>query len=977
MKILVVSAADATNLSIQNVLIEFLHRGHQVEVFFQMGDEKTLRPFKSLGVPLRPIKELTDEAIKSFDIAFCGTDAIQRLLFADIYVFSYNFIFNGWTSGGADFMFTISDDRRVRHEEDCATMAVGVPKNDTPKTAIAKKQFLYIDAGHIPFGLKGKEEVAHTLLEVCRAFPDYNLVVKPRWLLTDTNQTHPNGIHIYQVLERLTEGVLPDNLILLNEHLDEQLLIDESIAVITTSNSCWLDAALRGKGCIVIGNLDHEDKFDIRINVSLKRELNRVREAGCLVDYQQVVKYLPEGIYCKEDYLNSFVPCREGVSKYIVDVVEYIFDTFLRHGKYPKIQKYHYASYRTEIVEDKNINIDFLKYKRMKNSVIAVSRIFDSIDADIDYEEYYTLLDSTYQTFPLDADGHRNLHKQMKDKNNEIRIKERRKLMNDAINQSFLLQALYDSKQYMELLNMEKSNVLCVGAYHYYLAMMFYDEKFFKKSLMHFYEYLQEAHQKTYAQYLCENGPMMRTCFIRIATMYDGSNLAVEKYALIYDILHERKMETLIPYRERKKFYKYAEIAAKQLYEDGQFELASRCALHCMRESGTFNEERRQVGALQQENNRLLTCISYKIGRCITFLPRKVRYIVKSLKNGNLKTDFKEKGKTIFKIQNIFHEKVMAGYKIYEDFIIRYGSNAYILLTGAGTGDAYIFGRMFDAYAKRKYQSKIPVLEVYGNTSREIAKLFDIEKILICTLEEVHALYNLFMFISQDIVHIDTMHYQIFYRHTAILGYVEGLHDFNLFTEAGAYLNVNLDNELAFPKFNYNEAIMQNLFESAGLIYGKTVVLAPYAKSVKAFSMLVWESIADALLKEGFCVCTNSIGEMEPAIKGTKPIFVPYDQAVPFLEKAGAVIGLRSGFMDVVSSAKCLKISIVGKENWTRTKIAHISEVFNLRNMYRVSKQYDLIYTPDEMDELIEKIINLVSDELDQNNAVPVQCVGK
>ena len=49
----------------------------------------------------------------------------------------------------------------MRYYEDCATMPIGVPKNDTVITESSKKQFLYIDAGHFPFGEKGKQQVAN------------------------------------------------------------------------------------------------------------------------------------------------------------------------------------------------------------------------------------------------------------------------------------------------------------------------------------------------------------------------------------------------------------------------------------------------------------------------------------------------------------------------------------------------------------------------------------------------------------------------------------------------------------------------------------------------------------------------------------------------------------------------------------------------------------------------------------------------
>ena len=188
MNILVVSALDAMNLAIENPIKEFISRGHNVEIFAMDMANGTIRMFLNLGVPIHSVGELNEEKIRHFDVAFCCEDAVRYLRYYDIYIFSYNPIQATCNGTGADFMFTIARDRKILWTEDCASMPLGDAKNDIPLNPSAlQKQFLYIDAGHNPFGIDAKRQVADMLLDICKTYPDYNLVVKPRWLRSQAN----------------------------------------------------------------------------------------------------------------------------------------------------------------------------------------------------------------------------------------------------------------------------------------------------------------------------------------------------------------------------------------------------------------------------------------------------------------------------------------------------------------------------------------------------------------------------------------------------------------------------------------------------------------------------------------------------------------------------------------------------------------------------------------------------------------------
>jgi hypothetical protein len=93
------------------------------------------------------------------------------------------------------------------------------------------------------------------------------------------------------------------------------------------------------------------------------------------------------------------------------------------------------------------------------------------------------------------------------------------------------------------------------------------------------------------------------------------------------------------------------------------------------------------------------------------------------------------------------------------------------------------------------------------------------------------------------------------------------------------------------------------------LIKGKTVILAPHAKSVVQPPLSFWERIASTWLNRGYLVYT-SINEGEQPISGTNPLTLPLSEMVSAAEYAGIFIGLRSGLCDVLHTANCRKILV-------------------------------------------------------------------
>ena len=114
--------------------------------------------------------------------------------------------------------------------------------------------------------------------------------------------------------------------------------------------------------------------------------------------------------------------------------------------------------------------------------------------------------------------------------------------------------------------------------------------------------------------------------------------------------------------------------------------------------------------------------------------------------------------------------------------------------------------------------------------------------------------------------------------------------------------------KLSFPEIHCpedNSAFMIRL----GMKKNRTVILSPYANTVGELPLIFWVKLAEDLVREGFSVFTNTVGEQKP-IKGTAKLDIPLNESGTYLEYAGYFVALRNGLCDIVGQAKCSQIII-------------------------------------------------------------------
>ena len=94
-----------------------------------------------------------------------------------------------------------------------------------------------------------------------------------------------------------------------------------------------------------------------------------------------------------------------------------------------------------------------------------------------------------------------------------------------------------------------------------------------------------------------------------------------------------------------------------------------------------------------------------------------------------------------------------------------------------------------------------------------------------------------------------------------------------------------------------------------GTITESTVLLNPYANSCSGVPITCFETIAKKLKEKGYTVITGVHNRQKP-IEGTISVSFPLEKTISLANHCKAVIGLRSGFMDLCSFSKTSVIAI-------------------------------------------------------------------
>ena len=123
---------------------------------------------------------------------------------------------------------------------------------------------------------------------------------------------------------------------------------------------------------------------------------------------------------------------------------------------------------------------------------------------------------------------------------------------------------------------------------------------------------------------------------------------------------------------------------------------------------------------------------------------------------------------------------------------------------------------------------------------------------------------------------------------------------------------------------------------------GKSVIFSPYAKSVTALKISVWEQIVASFRAEGYQCYTNVAGNEVP-LAGTLPISPKISEMKSAVERAGTFIGIRSGLCDVLRTAKAEKTALYPDYYYCDTKWKAI-DMYSLEGWNNIEVKDDFVW---------------------------------
>jgi len=331
----------------------------------------------------------------------------------------------------------------------------------------------------------------------------------------------------------------------------------------------------------------------------------------------------------------------------------------------------------------------------------------------------------------------------------------------------------------------------------------------------------------------------------------------------------------------------------------------------------------------------------------------KVSTVIKRIKK-YIRAYIKQYG--LIAIPICFVKNVVNGACVYKKMLKKYGNDVLLMCSQyPGTGDVYLQSLFVNYYEEKNNVQT--VFSVIGTSAYNLAKTCGVQQVEKLTQKETNDIIDLYKFMMCN-VNVKLMHYRpgkISYDSGLI--YFSSYKNYNwgkMMSEFG-FDGINLT-DLKTPQYNYDLGYLSTIFAKYDLKKTKTVLLAPYSNTLKDFSISFWDNLFQELKKEGYSVCTNVGSNSEEAIKGTIPIFIPYEYLIPFIEYAGVVISFRSGFSDITSSASAKNIVLYKKQEFSEACIDSF-EFFSLKKMGLSDDVFEIEIDETDSKEEIDKVI--------------------
>ncbi|WP_312353853.1 4Fe-4S cluster-binding domain-containing protein [Aminipila sp.] len=346
----------------------------------------------------------------------------------------------------------------------------------------------------------------------------------------------------------------------------------------------------------------------------------------------------------------------------------------------------------------------------------------------------------------------------------------------------------------------------------------------------------------------------------------------------------------------------------------------------------------RDMEELKGHYDNIRASVSFRIGRTITWLPRKMKAFGNKLIVHSKKA-LGSSPKSFIRLSLIYFKDIHRGLCTYRAIVRKYGEDCkiYVQYYG-GTGDVYIDSAFLKAHMKKSgVEANEYVFVITGNNAFNVTQLFGLNRVEVLEITDIRSLLHLTRFIKQSMLNLEFLHYNDARMYTGIAFFMAGFRGINFADLYKYYVFSELTGkDMAKPRFSIDTKIQPS--EGA-----KTILLSPYAKSLRTLPICFWESLARKLSEQGYILYTNIVGSEVP-IPETCPIQLPYNELAAFLSNSSGFIGVRSGLCEIISSINCKKVILYPDDIWPKGGISKAKVVFSLISMAYCDDAIELEY---------------------------------
>lgn len=266
-------------------------------------------------------------------------------------------------------------------------------------------------------------------------------------------------------------------------------------------------------------------------------------------------------------------------------------------------------------------------------------------------------------------------------------------------------------------------------------------------------------------------------------------------------------------------------------------------------------------------------------------------------------------------------EKFSMGKKLF--YRIKNEHDCVFVLPYTSLGDAYIVSLFL---AEKSFCKSDYVLCVASEKCAFIARSFGIKNTECLTVDDLDVLKK-YILVSGEDESKRILHFH--YCRTSLTDKIVNLYGFNFMQ---CYKNFIFKSDITDPSIGVEDFPAQKSSFGDG-----SVIIAPYAKSLKILPISFWTALVARLKKIGFCdIFTNVSDTSEIPVPGTEQCCLPLNDICQVMNGISLFFSIRSGLCDFISRTKCKKYIFYPKvENMFASKTFYtLSQLPDARNFY-------------------------------------------